>query len=74
MNEMMQAMMVMSSQRTIKVELFSGKQMDYPEWGLKQKNNFVMADLGHVREETFLGKLPRRESIELNDSTAKTKE
>ena len=69
MKEMMQAMMAMSSQNwTIKVKPFSGKQENFPKWLIKQKQNFVMADLGHVLEETFLEKLPSRKIVELDES------
>ena len=54
MNEMMQVMIPISGQRTIKIELFNGKQKDYPKWELKQRNNFVMDNLGHVLEESFV--------------------
>ena len=69
MNDMIQVMVSMSSQRTIRIKTFGGKQKDYPKWELKQKNNFVMADLGHVLEEHFVGKLPSSKTIELSENT-----
>jgi hypothetical protein len=38
MNEMVQAMMSMSNERSIKIDQFSGKQKGYPEWELKHIN------------------------------------
>ena len=75
--EMMQTMMAMSSQSwTIKIEHFRGEQEDYPKskWALKQKQHFVIADLGHVLNNSFLGKLPRSKAMELNNSSVKHKE
>jgi hypothetical protein len=47
MKEMMKAMTAISSQsQTTKVELFIGKQEDYPKWVFEQKQNFVVADGG----------------------------
>ena len=69
MKEMMQARMAMSSlNQTIKVKLFSGKQEDFPKWLIKQKQNFIIADMGHILEETFLAKLPRSKTAELDES------
>ena len=73
--EMMQAMMTMSSQdRTIKAEPFSGKQEDFPKWLIKQKQNFIIADMGHVLDNTLLAKLPSSKTMELDDSIPKHKQ
>ena len=75
MKVMMQAMMAMSSQRrTIKIDPFSGKQEDYPKWVLKQKQKIVMADLGHILDNSFSGKLLRSKDVELNGSLVEQKE
>ena len=75
MKEMMQAMMDMSGQsQTTKIDPFNGKQEDYPKWALKQKQMFVTADLGHVLDNSFLGKLPRRKDMELNNSSVEHKQ
>ena len=59
MKEMMQSMMLMASQnQTTRVEPFSGKREDFPRWLLNQKQNFIIADMGHVLDKKFLGKLP----------------
>ena len=72
MNEMMQVMM--SRGKTIKIEPFSGKAKDYPKWELKQRNNFIMADMGHVINEKFLLKLPASEDQELDPTDLRQKE
>ena len=64
--------MTISRQRLIKANSFSRKQKDYLKWALEQI--FFMTDLGHVLEESFSGKLPRNESMYLNDSTTKHNE
>ena len=57
--ETMQAMMAVSSQnQTIKAEPFSGKQEDFPKWLIKQKQHFIMADMGHILDKSFSTKLP----------------
>ena len=51
MKDMMQAMMSMSAEnQTIKAEPFSGKQEDFPKWQMKQKQNFIMVNMGHLLE------------------------
>jgi hypothetical protein len=71
MNEMMQ--MMMSRGNTIKIEPFSGKAKDFPKWELKQRNNFIMADMGHVINESFLLKLPASEDQELDPTDSSQK-
>ena len=75
MKEMMQVMMAMSSQnRTIKAELFSKNQEDFLKWLIKQKQNFIMADMGHVLDKTFLAKIPSSETMELDKSIPEHKQ
>jgi hypothetical protein len=44
---------MMSSWTTIKIEPLSGKST----WELKQRYNFGMADLAHIQEDSFTGKV-----------------
>ena len=75
MKEMMQAMIIMSSQnQRIKVEPFNRKQEDFHKWLIKQKQNFIMTHMGHVLEETFLAKLPSSETVELDESKLEHKQ
>ena len=70
----MQAMMAMNSQcLTIKVKPFSGKKEDYPKCALKQKQSFIMTDMGHVLDKMFLGNLSRSKDMKLDDSSTKHK-
>ena len=72
---MTQAMMLMSSQnRLIKVKPFSRKREDFLKWLIKQKQNFIMADMGHVPEETCLAKLPSSKVVELVESIPEHKQ
>ena len=60
---------ISAENRTIKAEPFSGKQEDYPKWRLKQKQLFISANMAHVLEPSFLGKLPSTETCKLNEAT-----
>ena len=71
MNEMMQLMM--SRANTIKIKPFSGEPKDCPKWELKQRNNFIMADMGHVVRKSFLLKLPASKDQELDPSNPSQK-
>ena len=65
---------ISAENRTIKAEPFSGKQEDYPKWRLKQKQLFISANMAHVLEQSFLGKLPSTETCELDETTAAGKD
>ena len=75
MKEMMEAMVAMSTEnQTIKAELFSGKQEDFPKRVVKQKENFIMANMGHVLNKSFSTKLPSSETMELDESIPEHKQ
>ena len=75
MKEMMQSMILMINQnQTIEAKRSSKRREGFPKWLLKQKQNFIMADMGHVLEETLLAKLPSNEAVELDESTLKHKQ
>ena len=75
MKEMMQSMMLMTSQdQMIKVKPFIGKQEDFPKLLLKQKQNIIMADIGHVLDKKSLAKLPSNEVVEIDESIPEQKE
>ena len=73
--EMIQAMMAMSAKnQTIKGEPFSGKQEDFPKWLVKQKQNFIMANMGHVLDMSFSTKLPSSKTLKLDESIPEHKQ
>ena len=75
MRDMMQAMMAMSTKnRSIKAELFSGKQEDFPKWQMKQKENFIMVNMGHILEKSFSVKQPINKTMELDESIPEHKQ
>ena len=74
MREMMQAMVAMSTEnRTIKAEPFSKNQEDFLKWQMKQKQNFIMVNMGHVLEKSFSTKLRSSETMELDKSISEHK-
>ena len=75
MKELIQSMMAMNAENwTIKAELFSGKQEDYPKWRLKQRQLFILAIMAHVLEPEFSTKLPSSETMELDETDPAGKE
>ena len=75
MRDMIQAMMAMSNEnQMIKAEPFSGKQEDFTKWQMKEKQNFIMVNMGHVLEKSSLAKLPSSETVELDESIPEHKQ